>query len=614
MDTTAFSPTDPTYPSRSDSTSIDATTTAITAVTLLDACDCCANLPDTADSPEAASPAAQYDEKTEDKESDALAVCYTGCSACCHTFQHKHCTRHSHTAPKPECCKAHTAPTAHIHTHTAKAYFLRLPTAAIAPFDVASPTHCIEAAAASAALSSSQQTLPRLPWMDRLLSVWIVGCMVLGVLIGYFDPGAADTINGWGGADGTSYPIAAGLIVMMYPPLARVRYDRIWLLLTRRLRRRRAADGSAATPRPLLATSSSSQLGAETSPTAAAFSSSPNAASARSSVSARLHSFIAGHHFSSMLSLSLVINWLIGPLLMFFLAVACLPDKPHLIRGLIFVGVARCIAMVVVWNQLALGSEEYVCILVVLNSLFQIVMYSPYVYFFVSVFLPALNLPSMSGGDWDNGDSTHVSFVLIVKSVAIYLGIPFVAGLSSWLLIPRLTGRDWYNRVWVKYTSPLTLFALCFTIIVLFVLRGHTIATSIVAILRICVPLVAYFTITFSATLLACYRLGFSYPDTVSQCFTAASNNFELAIAVSIASFGVASDESLACVIGPLIEVPAMLLCVSVMRYSRRWFDVTRWESAIEKEDRLEKEERHSERRGQGDGRLEAVRAATVGG
>jgi len=251
-----------------------------------------------------------------------------------------------------------------------------------------------------------------------------------------------------------------------------------------------------------------------------------------------------------------------------------------------------------------------VCILVVLNSLFQVIMYSPYCYFFASVFLPALNLPSMSGDDWDAANSTHVSFVLILKSVAIYLGIPFVAGFLSWLLIPKLTGRDWYNRVWVKWTSPLTLIALCFTIVVLFILRGHTIVTSIVAILRICVPLILYFTVTFAATLVACYRLGFSYPDTVTQCFTAASNNFELAIAVSIASFGVAADESLACVIGPLIEVPAMLVCVSVMRYSRRWFDASRWESAVEKEERLENEEKQRDK----DGKAEMARQATAVG
>ena len=197
----------------------------------------------------------------------------------------------------------------------------------------------------------------------------------------------------------------------------------------------------------------------------------------------------------------------------------------------------------------------------------------------------------MRDGQWDDGSDTHVSFVLILKSVAIYLGIPFVAGFLSWLLIPRLTGREWYNRVWVKWTSPLTLIALCFTIIVLFILRGHTIATSIVAILRICVPLILYFTLTFTTTLFACLRLGFSYPDTVTQCFTAASNNFELAIAVAIASFGVGADESLAAVIGPLIEVPAMLVCVGVMRYARRWFDVSRLESAMEKEERLETEE-----------------------
>ena len=547
------------------------TVTFTPAASASDDCSCCADLPDTDSA--VSQPSAAYDERIEDKESDAVALCYTGCAACCHTFQHKHCAHHSHTPADSDSCKQH-ASFAHVHSHTTKPYWLKLPTAAVTQFDAASPTHCIEVAAASGALSSSSQPLPRLPWMDRLLTVWIVACMLLGVLIGYFDEGAADTINGWGSADGTSYPIAVGLIVMMYPPLARVRYDRIWLLLKRGLRRG-PAEGSAATPRPLLNTSSSSQLGAIT---------------ATTTLSSRLHSFIGRHHFSSMLSMSLVTNWVIGPLLMFFLAVACLPDQPHLIRGLIFVGIARCIAMVVVWNGLALGSEEYVCILVVLNSLFQIVMYPVLSYFFVSVFLPGLNLPSMRGGEWDDGSDTHVSFVLILKSVAIYLGIPFAAGLLSWLLIPRLTGRDWYDRVWVRYTSPLTLVALCFTIVVLFILRGHTIVTSVVSILRICVPLVIYFTVMFGGTLMACYRLGFSYPDTCTMCFTSASNNFELAIAVSIASFGVASDESLACVIGPLIEVPAMLVCVSVIRYCRRWFDEARLESAIEKEERLEKE------------------------
>ena len=552
----------------------------------LDACNCCVNLPDTHDT---ASVSTHLDDKVEDKESDAVALCYNGCAACCHTFQHKHCTNHSHAHSSSNCCKHTDSHTPHTHTHGVRPNWLKLP-AAILPLDAA-PTHCIEASAASAALDFSSKPLPRLSWMDRLLSVWIIACMAIGILIGYFHEGAVETINGWGGADGTSYPIAAGLIVMMYPPLARVRYDRIWLLLKRRLRARSAG---AATPRPLLALS----------PSHAASAAQPT------DLSSRLKSFVARHHFSSMLSMSLLLNWVVGPLLMFFLAVACLPDKPHLVRGLIFVGIARCIAMVIVWNQLALGSEEYVCVLVVLNSLFQIVMFSPYSYFFVSVFLPGLNLPSMRGGEWDDGSSTHISFVLILKSVAIYLGIPFAAGFLSWLLIPKLTGRDWYNRVWVRYTSPLTLVALCFTIIVLFILRGHTIATSIVAILRICVPLLLYFTLTFSCTLLACYRLGFSYPDTVTQCFTAASNNFELAIAVSIASFGVSADESLAAVIGPLIEVPAMLVCVSVMRYSRRWFDETRWESAMEKEERLEEAELQTERENKA--ALSAEQAMTI--
>ena len=357
-------------------TTADEPTASTTDATAADDCSCCVELPDAAatgaDSP--ASRSADYDEKVYDKESDALTACHSGCAACCHTFQHKYCSRHSHSAPTSKCCKHHIDPSQHTHTHTSKPYFLKLPTAAISPFDAASPTRCIEAAAASATLGpAASQPLPRLSWVDRLLSVWIVSCMVIGVLIGYFDESAADTINGWGGADGTSYPIAAGLIVMMYPPLARVRYDRIWLLLKRRFRARTAPQGAATTPRPLLASSSTSQLGAVASPTAAVTASYASPASA--SVSSRLHSFIERHHFSSMLSMSLLINWVIGPLLMFFLAVACLPDKPHLIRGLIFVGMARCIAMVIVWNQLALGSEEYVCVLVVLNSLFQIIMY-----------------------------------------------------------------------------------------------------------------------------------------------------------------------------------------------------------------------------------------------
>ena len=310
------------------------------AATTVDECDCCVDFSN-ADSVSTLS--TEQDERVAAKESDAVALCYTGCAACCHTFQHEHCTHHSHSAPTADSCKGHTTPTAHVHKHTTRPYWLRLPTAAVAPFDAASPTHCIEASAASAALSPSSQPLPRLPWMDRLLSVWIVACMLLGVLIGYFDESAGDTINGWGGAEGTSYPIAAGLIVMMYPPLARVRYERIWILLKRTLRRR-TAEGSAATPRPLLNTSSSSRLYTSASPTAAAAVAEVPTLS--TSLSSRLHAFIARHHFSSMLSMSLFINWVVGPLLMFFLSVAFLPDKPHLIRGLIFVGMARCIAMV----------------------------------------------------------------------------------------------------------------------------------------------------------------------------------------------------------------------------------------------------------------------------
>jgi ACR3 family arsenite transporter len=254
---------------------------------------------------------------------------------------------------------------------------------------------------------------------------------------------------------------------------------------------------------------------------------------------------------------------------MFFLAIACLPQNniPY-IRGLIFVGLARCIAMVIVWNDLASGSPEYAAILVCLNSMFQIVCYSPYAYFFVSVLLPLFQLSSSS-----SGRAVNISFALVVESVAIYLGIPFAIGLSSWLIFNKLlTWKKWYKEVFVPRTAPLTLIALLFTIIVMFILKGHLIVSIPLQVVRVAIPLCIYFTTMFVGVYYCCFKFGFTLEQTITLAFTSASNNFELAIAVSIAVFGLDSPEAFVGVIGPLVEVPVMLGFVHLVKVLHRWW------------------------------------------